>query len=401
MSRLSRSAELEFIALVAMLFATIAFSIDAMLPALTQMGRELTPDAPEKATLVVTIFVLGLGVGTFFAGPLSDAFGRKPIILGGFAIYMLGALWAGLATDLTGILAGRFLQGLAMAGPRIAGLAMVRDLYSGERMASIVSFAMTVFALVPAVAPLVGQSILNLAGWRWIFFAFTLFAALIGLWLALRRTETLARHNRRRISLRDILSAVRECFGNRVFRYAVATQTLGYASLFSMISVVQPIYAQTFGVTDSFPYFFAGAALLSIPASVVNGRLVLKFGMRFLIKAALVAQIGLSLMALLAWSYDVMSVWVFFAWLTCLLFSIGFIFGNLNALALEPLGHIAGLAASINGAAATVVSALMAIPVSLSFDGTPLALLIGVLICAGLAQILMLMLGPRQLTQPA
>lgn len=390
-----RAAEPEFIALVAMLFATIAFSIDAMLPALTEIGAQLSPEAPENATLIVGVFVLGMGVGTFFTGALSDAFGRKPVILGGFALYLVGALWAGLANDLNWILAGRFIQGLAAAGPRIAGVAMVRDLYSGERMASIMSFAMTVFALVPAVAPVIGQAIMIAAGWRAIFFAFAVFAVLIGLWVALRQPETLAPEDRRPLSVKVIWHALKESFANRVFRYSVATQTMAYTALFAMVSLVQPIYAQSFGVEEKFPLFFAAAALLSIPASIVNGRIVLRLGMRKLIKSALVGQILVSTIALGLWYSGNMTVWVFFVWATSLLFSIGFIFGNLNALALEPLGHIAGMASSISSALATVLSALLAIPISLSFDGTPQALLIGALSCWVVGLILMQRLGPR------
>ncbi len=390
-----RIAEPEFIALVAMLFATIAFSIDAMLPALTEICNQLSPNAPENATLIVGIFVLGMGVGTFFTGPLSDAFGRKPVILGGFALYLAGALWAGLSNDLNWILAGRFIQGLAAAGPRIAGVAMVRDLYSGERMASIMSFAMTVFALVPAVAPVIGQAIMIAAGWRAIFFAFAIFGVMVGLWVAFRQPETLKPEDRRPLSISKVWRAVIESFSNRVFSYSVATQTMAYTALFAMISLIQPIYAQSFGIEEKFPLFFAAAALLSIPASIINGRMVLRLGMRKLIKSALIGQILVSTIAISLWYTGNMTVWVFFVWATSLLFSIGFIFGNLNALALEPLGHIAGMASSISSSLATVVSALLAIPISLSFDGTPQALLIGALICWVISLILMLRLGPR------
>ncbi len=395
MSTKPRLGQAEFIALIAMLFSTIALSIDAMLPALTQMGAELSPLEPENATLVVGIFVLGMGVGTFFAGPLSDAYGRKIIILLGFAFYTLGALWAGLATDLEGVLAGRFLQGLAVAGPRIASLAMVRDLYSGEKMASIMSFAMTVFALVPAIAPSMGQAVMNLFGWRAIFFSFAIFALVGSLWLGLRQPETHPREKRKPLSARTIWSALKECFANRVFRFSVATQMMVYSALFSIVSMVQPVYAQTFDMEARFPLFFAASALLSMPASVINGKLVLKFGMRILIKSALIGIAATSTIALALWLSGAMNVWVFFAWTTTLFLSIGFVFGNLNALAMEPLGHIAGMAASISSAVATVGAAAFAMPISLSFDGTPLSLLIGVLVFQMIALMLMLRLGPR------
>ena len=295
-----RLAQPEFIALIAMLFSTIALSIDAMLPALTEMGQELSPENPERATLVVGVFVMGMGIGTFFAGPLSDAYGRKPVILIGFAFYTLGALWAGSSSDLDGVLMGRFLQGLAIAGPRVACVALVRDLYQGEKMASIMSFAMTVFALVPALAPSLGQLILLGFGWRAIFYAFAIFALFGSLWVGLRQPETLLPEARNKLSVSAVGRAIKECFGNRVFFYSVATQVAVYSALFSLVSTVQPVYAQTFDKAESFPLFFAASALISMPASVINAKLVMRFGMRIMIKSALfgvviTSTLGLSL----------------------------------------------------------------------------------------------------------
>lgn len=395
MSTKPKLGQTEFVALIAMLFATIALSIDAMLPALTQMGRELSPTAPENATLVVGIFVLGMGIGTFFAGPLSDAYGRKYIILIGFMIYALGALWAAAASDLEGILAGRFLQGLAVAGPRIAAMAMVRDLYSGKKMASIMSFAMTVFAVVPAIAPSMGQLVMNTYGWRAIFYIFAAFALIVSLWLASRQPETLMRENRTKLSARAISSAVRECFSNRVFRFSVTSQMMVYAALFSSISTVQPIYAQTYDKADQFPLLFAASAILSMPASIINGKLVLRYGMRKLIKASILGVVITTSMTLVLWLLGITSVWLFFFWATTMFISIGFVFGNLNSLAMEPLGHIAGMAASINSAIATIGAAILAIPISLSFEGTPVSLLLGVLMFEFIALLLMMRLGQR------
>lgn len=394
-----RLAQPEFIALIAMLFSAIALSIDAMLPALTQMGQQLSPDNPENATLVVTVFVMGMGLGTFFVGPLSDAYGRKPVIIIGFAVYSVGAIWAGAASDLDGVLMGRFLQGIAVAGPRVAGVALVRDLYSGEKMASIMSFAMTVFALVPAIAPSMGQLIMLGFGWRAIFYSFAIFALIVSLWVGLRQPETNLPETRRPLSAKAIWSAIKECFANRVFTYSVLAQIAVYSALFSVVSTVQPVYAETFDRAETFPLFFAASALISMPASVVNAKLVLKFGMRIMIKTALVGIVFTSSAGLALWLMGMMNVWVFFAWATCVFVSVGFVFGNLNALAMEPLGHIAGMAASISGAVSAVVSAMLAMPISLSFDGTPLSLLTGVLVFEIAALLLMIRLGPRE--QPA
>lgn len=181
----------EFIALIAMLFAIIAFSIDAMLPALPRIGAELSPEAPNRAQLIVIAFVLGMGAATLFAGPMSDALGRKPMIIGGTALYILGAALAWAAPSLEWLLLARVLQGVGAAGPRVVGMAIVRDLYGGREMARILSFVMMVFMLVPAIAPLVGSWIIAAAGWRAMFGAFVIFAGIATLWLALRLPESL------------------------------------------------------------------------------------------------------------------------------------------------------------------------------------------------------------------
>ena len=185
-------SQFEFVAIMAMLFATIAISIDAMLPALPDIAATLTPDEPNAAQLVVTSFVFGMGVGTLFAGPLSDAFGRKRIIMLGSALYALAALACYFAPSLELLLAARIVQGIGAAAPRTVSIAMIRDLYSGRGMARIMSFVMMVFTVIPAVAPLMGQGIIALADWQAIFLAYIAFSALIMLWMGLRQPETLA-----------------------------------------------------------------------------------------------------------------------------------------------------------------------------------------------------------------
>ena len=198
----------EFVALMGMLFATVAFSIDAMLPAMTEIGAELSPDAPNQAQLIITSFVLGMGVGTLFTGPLSDTFGRKSVIIGGAVVFIIGAFLSWAATSLELVLASRVLQGLGAAGPRVAALAIVRDLYSGRQMARVTSFAMLVFTLVPAVAPLIGAGIIWLTGWRGIFLAFIAFSLISTGWLGLRQPESLHPEHRRPFRMSAIWSGI-------------------------------------------------------------------------------------------------------------------------------------------------------------------------------------------------
>lgn len=374
-------SRVEFIALLAMLFATVAFSIDSMLPALPTIAQEISPDDINRAQLILTSFVLGMGVGTFFTGPLSDTFGRKPIILGGAALYITGAAAAYFAQGLELLLVARFLQGLGAAGPRIVGLAIVRDLYSGREMARIMSFVMMVFTLIPAVAPLIGSGIIALAGWRGIFLAFILFALFSASWLALRQPESLPLDKRRPLRLSTMWAAVKEMFAHPTVRLSILAQTLCFSLLFMSITLIQPIFDITFGRAEGFPYWFAGMALVSGSASLLNAALVMRFGMRRLATTALGAQAVLSTLMTLAWlsgAFGDAMFYVFLVWMTSVFFQTGLTLGNLNAITMEPMGHIAGMAASVSGAVATVFAAALAIPVGLSFTSTPLPLSIGI-----------------------
>ena len=186
-----RLHKIEFIALMAMIFASIAFSVDSMLPALPEIGQELSPDDVNRAQLVLTVFLLGMGVATMVTGPLSDSYGRKPIVFAGFTLYAVGAVLAWIAPTLEMLLFARLLQGFGIAGPRAVGIAIIRDLFSGREMARMMSFVMMVFTLVPAIAPLLGAYIIGVVGWRGLFLAFILFAVVVCGWLMVRQEETL------------------------------------------------------------------------------------------------------------------------------------------------------------------------------------------------------------------
>jgi DHA1 family bicyclomycin/chloramphenicol resistance-like MFS transporter len=376
----------EFIALIAMLFATIAFSIDAMLPALPEIAAELSPDAPNAAQLILTSFVLGMGIGTLFAGPLSDAFGRRPVILAGAALYCAAALVAYVSPTLEGVLVARVLQGLGSAGPRVVSLALVRDLYKGREMARVVSFAMMIFTLVPAIAPFIGEGIMAVTGWRGIFLAFVVFSGLSMLWFWLRQPETLTVAERRPLAVATLRQAFVEVLSHRVVVVSIAVQTLVFACLFGTLSATQPIFDQVYGEGDRFALWFAVIAVVSGSASLINARLVVRLGMRRMITVTLAAQVGFTLFMLVT---KVAGLWpgalafpAHLVWTIGVFFMIGLTVGNLNALGLEPVGHIAGMAASVIGAIATVASVLLAVPVGLAFNGTAYPLMAGVAVFA-------------------
>lgn len=382
----------EFIAMTAMLFATIAFSIDSMLPALPQIALELVPEAPNSAQLILTSFVLGMGIGTLFAGPLSDAFGRKNTIMAGAALYSLAALAAYFAPSMETVLAARLVQGLGAAGPRIVTLAMVRDLYRGRDMARIMSFTMMFFILVPAIAPMMGQVIIAGFGWRGVFLAFLVFSAVSMIWLGLRQPETLPASQRRPLSVTELWSALKEVLSHRVILVSIAVQTLVFGSLFGCLSQIQPIFDQVYGRGDRFPQWFALIALASGLASIANARLVGRLGMRYLVRTAIGVQALLSLVVMLTFAAgilpDDMQFYVCFVWIISVFSMAGLTIGNLNALALEPVGHIAGMAASVTGAISTVGAVVLAAPLGLAFNGTPLPLMIGITLFASVGWLL-------------
>ncbi len=383
----------EFVAMMAVLFATLAFSIDAMLPALPEIAAELSPDAPNRAQLIVLSFVLGMGFGTIVTGPLSDAFGRKPVITGGIALYILGAVLAYFAQSLELVLAARVLQGLGAASPRIVPMAMMRDMYEGRRMAQITSFMMTVFMLVPAVAPAIGAQIIALAGWRFIFVAFILFALIGGTWINLRQPETLPPEKRRPLSFDTLKLAFGEVTRNRLVMLYTAVLTLAFAQMMALISSTQQIYDVTYGQGANFPMWFALSALIAATGTILNARLVMTVGMRKLALTSYLVQTILAACFLLAyWLGAIPAALAFpiwFIWSVSIFFMAGLTFGNLNALALQPMGHIAGMAASVIAAISTILSVVLAIPISQAFNGTPVPLLIGAVICSGLAFLLL------------
>lgn len=395
----ARPASVEFIALVAMMFATVAFSIDAVLPALPAIAAELTPADPNRAQLVLTSFVFGMGIGTLVMGPLSDAFGRKPVIVGGAVLYCIAAAVGYVAPTLETVLAARVVMGLGVAAPRVVSLAMVRDLYAGRDMARIVSFAMMVFMVVPAAAPLLGAAIINLAGWRAIFLAFLLFALLIISWMQWRQPETLPVAARRPMRPGQLWRDAGEVMRHPLILKAILGTTLSLGALFATLSSVQQLFGETYDRADTFPHWFALIAAFAAVSGPLNARLVMTLGMRrvagraYLVLAAASAALALSLWAGL-WG-DGLPFWAMMVWLILAFFMTGLTMGNLNALAMEPMGHVAGMAASLMGAISTVASTALAVPVGLAFDGTPLPLVAATALFSALGWAVVKSMGQR------
>lgn len=368
----------EFVSLMALMTSLVALSIDAMLPALSEIGRELGTD-PNRPQLVVSMLFLGLALGQFIYGPVSDSVGRKRPIYAGLALYLGGSLLCVFGQDFETMLAGRFLQGLGVAGPRIVTVALVRDQYEGRAMARIMSLIMAVFIIVPAIAPALGQGILEFAHWRAIF-GLLLALSLIALtWFTLRQPETLPEARRRAWSLRHLASGLFETLRTRIaLGYAVAAGTI-FGGFIGYLTTAPQIFQQQYGMPKLFPLFFGLLSLAIGAAALLNARLVMRFGMQLLSRRALQVQCATSIgFAVAAWTVPGgLPLWAFMIWASIAFFCQGLLFGNFNAMAMEPLGHVAGIGAAMVGSVTSFLSLALGTAIGQAYDGTVVPLVGG------------------------
>lgn len=369
----------EFVALMALMSSAVALSIDAMLPALPMIAADLGAAAENDRQLVVSTLFLGMALSMMVFGPLSDSIGRKTAILLGFAIFILGCLVSVFATTMTAMLAGRLLQGIGAAGPRVVTVALIRDLYQGRPMARVMSLVIMVFIMVPVLAPALGQGIMLIADWRAIFWVLLGLAAALSLWLAWRQPETLPPARRAPFSLRHVGAAIRETVASRIALGYTVTAGLAFGAFVGYLNSSQQILGELYGLGELFPLAFGSLAIAFGAASYVNARLVLRLGMRPLSRAALQALTLLSLgfLPLAWWQAGVPAFWTVWLYLAAAFFCLGALFANFNALALEPLGHIAGVAAAVVGSLSTLVALSLGTVIGRVYDGTILPLVGG------------------------
>lgn len=377
----------EFIVLISLMTSITALSIDAMLPALPQIAADLGVQNANDRQLIVSLIFLGLSLGQLVFGPLSDSIGRKPTITIGFGVYIGGSLLSLLAPTFPIMLAGRLLQGIGVSAPRAVTLALVRDQYESERMARVLSFVMTVFILVPMIAPLMGQTILFFFGWRAIFGMFIVITLITLAWFILRMPESLSPENRIPFTFARIFNAVKEILTTRLtLGYTIMSGFISGAHL-SYLNSAQQIFQEQYALGDRFPFFFAAVAFSIGLAAFFNARLVVRFGMRFLVRWALRALLILALVALgvgLATAGQP-PLWALLTYFMLTFFTVGILFGNLNALAMQPLGHIAGIGAAIIGSLSTMISVLLGTTIGRAYNETILPLVIGFVVLAGLS----------------
>lgn len=377
----------EFVALMAALTALAALSIDMLLPALPAIGSSLGVERANDNQLVVGVLFLGFGVGQLFYGPLSDSTGRKPAVYVGLGFYLAGCVLALSAHNLPTMLAGRLLQGLGVAGPRTITMALVRDRFDGRDMARVMSIIMAIFVLVPIVAPTLGQAVLSVGTWRTIFAIYMTLAVVVGVWFWLRQEETLSQDRRIPFTLTRVVGTVRAIVGTRsALGYTIAAGCV-FGALLGYLNSVQQILQQLYGLGARFPLYFGALAVSVGGASLLNAALVVRYGMRLLAVWSIWVVLAMSV-AFLGAAFLLGGqppLWALMSYLMVSFFGIGLTFGNLNALAMQPLGHIAGTGAAVVGALATLLSMVCGTVIGQGYNETVLPLVGGFAILSAFA----------------
>lgn len=384
--------QFEFVALLAMLMSLMAFSTDSILPGMSEIAATLAPDDKSATQLIVGVFLLGTGPGMLIFGPLSDSYGRRVALALGIGLYVVASAAAAFATSLEMLVALRLLQGVGAASTRAVAQAVTRDLYSGPDQARISSLIFMFFTIVPALAPLMGQQIILAVGWRGLFGAYVVAGIAVLTWYLMRQPETLLPAHRRPFRLRPIAAAFREVLTTPVSLRYVAVQMLLYGQFIAYLSSAEQLWVDGMGVGHAFPYYFAAISLLSAGAGWLNARLVGRLGMRRMLMGAFGSQAVIAGICFVIWMSGAMDaapfsarIGVFGFWSLSLFFINGMTLGNVTALAMEPLGHVAGTAAAVIGAVGMSAAMVIAIPLGQAFDGTPRPIMAGAAICSALA----------------
>jgi len=386
-------SQFEFIALMASLMSVVALAIDALLPALDLIGISIGTVNTLDNQLLITMIFLGLGLGPLFFGPISDSLGRKPIVYMGFGIFIIASFICVYSESLEMMVAGRILQGIGLSAPRTISIAMVRDTFKGDYMARIMSFITVVFLLIPIIAPAMGKFVLDHYNWQAIFYIQLIFSVMVSFWFWKRQPETLPKEQR--------LKFTSHIFADGVKEILKAKRTIGFTiisgfvtgSFMVYLSTAQQIFQIQYDLKEQFPIIFAGIAIAIGSATFLNGTLVIKFGMEKMVTSSLIAFFGVSLIYIVLFNGTANpSIGVLLTFLGLQFFAIGFLFGNLRALAMEPIGHIAGIGAAITG----FISTIMAVPIS-TFIGrfvsdTALPLFTGFLFCSTLSILILVYL---------
>lgn len=390
-----------FVVVLAGLMAVNPLAVDIMLPAYPQIADAMGGIEITRMQTMITFYMFGFALSQLFVGFLADRYGRKVVLIVGLVIYMIAGGLAAVASDFTMLLVARFIQGIGSGAPRIAAQASIRDCYSGRQMARIMSLVMTVFLVVPVLAPSIGQAVLLVSSWHWVFASLSILGAVLLVVSTLYFPETLPPARRRVISIPAIADAMSSIFLNpQTIGYTLAAGAF-FGSMFGFIGTAQPVMADHFGLGLYFPIVFAALAVGMSISSFLNSRLVERFGMRLLSHAATMAFTldGLA-MVILAES-GLLTVWIFIPMMTLNMLFTGLVFSNFNALAMEPQGHVAGVASSFVSAVTVVLGAVIGYVIGDNYDGTATPLVIGFATCGAGTLIVLLITEKGRLFQPS
>lgn len=370
----------SFIVMMASLMSVVALSIDALLPALGVISEDLQIANRNHAQYMISGVFAGLAVGQLVAGPLSDALGRKKVLFAGLGLYLVGTVVAYMAQSLEMILLGRFIQGLGAAGPQISAISIVRDRYAGRQMARLMSIVMMVFMAVPALAPSIGQAVMMASNWRGIFIFYFAYALIVATWVFFHLEETLPKEKRIPFHVKNILAGFREVFTTRRSMFYMACMGICFGSLIGYLNSSQQIFQDLFGTGEMFTVYFGLLAAVVACSSMMNSRIVERFGMRYISFRAFAGIAASSLVFLSLHALVDIQFWMFMAYAACLFFCFGLTFGNLNALAMEPMGHVAGIAAAVIGSVSSMMSMAIGSAIGQMYDGTLVPITSGFLV---------------------
>jgi MFS transporter, DHA1 family, multidrug resistance protein len=382
--------EREFVAMMALLQALQALAIDVMLPALGIISAELGSSDPNHRQLIVGLFLLGAGLGALVPGTLADRYGRRRVVLATLAIYIVTGLGCALVSDLDTLLALRFLQGFGSGGLAVLPPAIIRDRLEGDRMARLQSLVAVVFMVVPMLAPTLGQGVLLVADWRWIFGVVGVLGGGMMVWVWLRLPETLNPENRQLVTPRAIAGNMGTVLGTRAAMGYVLGSALIMSAMWGFINSCQQLIAEHFGAGLAFPLVFGGLAMTMSIANFGNSRIVERFGARRVSHAALLAYIVVSLVqVLVAFSPD-QKLWQFLLLMGSNMCLMGFIGANFGAIALQPFGEIAGAAASVQTFLRMVIASTLGALIGQAYDGSARPLALALLAAGSLTLLLVL-----------
>lgn len=370
----------EFTVLMAVLMSVVAISIDAILPALGQAGIDLGLSNPNHAQYLIGFIFIGMAVGQLLSGPLSDALGRKKVLYGGIAIYLVGSLVAYMSDTLEWMLVGRFIQGIGVAGPFISSISIVRDRYAGREMARVMSIVSMIFIMVPAIAPSLGQAVMYMSSWRDIYLLYIVYALAVATWIFFRLEETLPREKRIPLHAPDIFNGFKEVLRHKVtFSYTIC-MGLCFGSFLGYLNSCQQVFQDQFGVGEAFSLYFGGLALVLGSASLMNSRIVERLGMHYICLRAFAFIVFASVVFLALHAIIPITLPVFLIYAAVLFFCFGLIFGNMNALAMEPMGHIAGIAAAVIGCLSNIISMVLGSFIGQLYNGSLIPIVSGFIV---------------------